>query len=62
MTWDQLFKANDVSLRDVKFSNIVYVNLLPFFAPKMGGAFALQKLLPFFSKSVSTQFYVFSKT
>ena len=48
--WAQLFKANDVvSQRFVKIYIKWYANMLKFFAEKMWVAFAVQKLLTFFS-------------
>ena len=49
-TWAQLFKANDiVSQQFVKIYIEWYADMLKFFAEKMWVAFAVQKLLTFFS-------------
>ena len=54
----QLFKANDVvSLRFVKIYIEWYANMLKFFAEKMWVAFAVQKLLTFFSKKYQNIVY-----
>ena len=48
--WARLFKTNDVvSLRFVKISNFNISNMPIFFVEKMLKAFAVQKLLSFFS-------------
>ena len=50
----QLFKTNDVvSKRDVISSNVLFVNILPFFGEKSEGLLHCKSTLHFFSKNIT---------